>query len=103
MYSRIMYTVALCNEYIRATTGIEHASISTNHPEARVLRALAYHHALDLSGNPPFVTEADLAGSFFPQQISRSDLFAYVESELAEIEADLGAPRFEYGRADKAA
>src|SRR5690606_11227473 len=103
MYSRLMYTVAWCNEYSRATTGIEDGNIRTYHAEARFLRALAYYHALDLFGNPPFVTEADLAGSFFPQQISRSDLFAYVESELAEIEADLGAPRFEYGRADKAA
>lgn len=103
MYSRIMYTVALCNEYIRATAGNEDPDISTYHAEARFLRALAYYHALDLFGNPPFVTEADLAGSFFPQQIKRSDLFAYVESELADIEDDLGAPRFEYGRADKAA
>lgn len=103
VYSRIMYTVALCNEYIRATTDIEDANISTYHAEARFLRALAYYHALDLFGNPPFVTEADLAGSFFPQQINRGDLFAYVESELADIEDDLGAPRFEYGRADQAA
>ncbi|MFO7257831.1 MAG: RagB/SusD family nutrient uptake outer membrane protein [Bacteroidota bacterium] len=103
IYSRIMYTVALCNEYIRATAGNEDANIRTYHAEARFLRALAYYHALDLFGNPPFVTEADLAGSFFPKQIKRADLFDYVESELADIEDDLGAPRFEYGRADKAA
>jgi hypothetical protein len=51
----------------------------------------------------PFVTEADLPGAYFPPQKSRAELYAYVESELKAIKADLGAPRFEYGRADKAA
>jgi hypothetical protein len=102
VYSRIMYTVALCNEYIRATEGNASADIKTYHAEARFLRALAYYHALDLFGNPPFVTEADLPGSFFPKQTNRADLFNYIESELTAIEGDLGAPRFEYGRADQA-
>jgi hypothetical protein len=51
----------------------------------------------------PFVTEADLPGAFFPSQKSRAELFEYVESELLAIYDDLGAPKFEYGRADKAA
>lgn len=103
IYSRIMYTVALCNEYIRATSDQTDATIQTYHAEARFLRALAYYHAIDLFGNPPFVTEEDSPGTYFPEQISRADLFAYVESELLAIESALGAPRFEYGRADQAA
>ena len=103
IYSRIMYTVALSNEFIRATEGNSDPDISKFHAEARFLRALAYSHAIDMFGNPSFVTEADLPGAFFPEQISRADLFAYVESELIAIESDLGAPKFEYGRADKAA
>lgn len=103
IYSRILYTVALCNEYIRATSGNSNADIQTFHAEARFLRALAYYHALDLFGNPSFVTEADKPGSFFPRQIERADLFNYIEAELTAMEDDLGAPRFEYGRADKAA
>lgn len=103
IYSRIMYTVALCNEYIRATSGQTDATIKTYHAEARFLRALAYYHAIDLFGNPPFVTEEDSPGAYFPKQISREDLFAYVESELLAIESTLGAPKFEYGRADRAA
>jgi hypothetical protein len=55
-------------------------------------------------GNVPFVTEADLPGAFFPARITRQDLFAYIESELKAIDADLVAARQnEYGRADKAA
>jgi starch-binding outer membrane protein, SusD/RagB family len=103
IYSRIMYTVALCNEYIRVTEGNSDADIQKYHAEARFLRALAYYHALDLFGNPPFVTEEDLPGSFFPEQTNRADLFAYIEAELLDIENALGAPGFEYARADQAA
>jgi hypothetical protein len=35
-------------------------------------------------------------------QTTRADLFTYLETELQSLEADLGEPRFEYARADKA-
>jgi hypothetical protein len=55
-------------------------------------------------GSVPFVTEEDEVGAFFPEQISRADLFNYIESELLAIEPLLAAPRSnEYGRADQAA
>lgn len=103
IYSRIFFTVALSNELIRATAGKTEADMIRYNAEARFVRALAYYHALDLFGNPPFVTEADLPGAFFPQQTNPVDLFNYIESELLAIESSLGAPRFEYGRADQAA
>lgn len=103
MYSRIMYTIALSNEYIRATAGNSNADIKRYHAEARFIRALAYYHALDMFGNPPFVTEADKPGAYFPKQTTRAALFDYIEAELIAIENELGEPRFEYGRADKAA
>ena len=103
IYSRIMYTVALSNEYIRATAGNKDAEIVKYHAEARFIRALAYSHAIDMFGNPPFVTEADAPGAFFPKQTTRAELFTYLETELKAIENELGAPRFEYGRADQAA
>lgn len=102
IYSRIMYTVALSNEFIRATTGNTDADIVKYNAEARFIRALAYYHAIDLFGNPPFVTEADAPGAFFPKQTTRAALFTYIESELKAIENTLGAPRFEYARADQA-
>ena len=103
IYSRIMYTVALCNEYIRATAGKTDTDIVKFNAEARFIRALAYYHAIDLFGNPPFVTEADTPGAFFPKQTTRVALFTYIESELKAIETLLGAPKFEYARADQAA
>ena len=103
IYSRIMYTVALCNEYIRATAGKTDADIVKYNAEARFIRALAYYHAIDLFGNPPFVTEADAPGAYFPKQTTRAALFTYIETELKAIENQLGAPKFEYARADQAA
>lgn len=114
MYSRIMYQVALTNEFLRQTTDAKldergvndelYAEIQKYRAEARFLRALSYYHALDLFGNPPFVTEEDPIGAFLPEQINRPDLFAYIESELLEIEDDIiPANANEYGRADQAA
>lgn len=103
IYSRIMYTVAVCNEFIRATAGQTDPNIVKYNAEARFIRALAYYHAIDMFGNPPFVTEADSPGAFFPKQTTRAALFTYLETELKAIENQLGAPRFEYARADQGA
>lgn len=114
MYSRLMYQVALTNEYLRQTTdakldergvgGDLRADIQTYRAEARFLRALTYWHVMDLFANPPFITENDPIGAFLPPQIQRAELFNYVESELLAIEGEMKAPRAnEYGRADRGA
>ncbi|WP_425597744.1 RagB/SusD family nutrient uptake outer membrane protein [Winogradskyella flava] len=114
MYSRLMYQVALCNEFLRQTTGAKldsrgvssdlRAEIQTYRAETRFMRALTYWHAMDLYANPPFVTEEDPIGAFLPPQIQRADLFNYVESELLDILDEMVAPRGnEYGRADRGA
>ena len=104
LFARIMNVVALTNEYMRATAGkLLDPDIKVFHAEARFLRSLAYYYGLDLFGKMPFVTEADLPGAYFPPEISRTDLFDFIESELLEIKPEMGAPRFEYGRADKGA
>lgn len=121
MYSRIMYQIALTNEFLRQSTeaslnayGIAEAQreeIRNFRAEARFLRALSYYHALDLFGNPPFITEEDPIGAFLPEQIQRQELFNYIESELhalleTELETEseiVDARQNEYGRADKAA
>jgi hypothetical protein len=59
---------------------------------------------MDLFGSPAFATDSVAIGSELPKQISRANLFAYVEKELKEIEPLLAAPKTnEYGRADQAA
>jgi hypothetical protein len=114
LYYRVFYQVSLCNEFLRESTdtklderGIssdKKAEIQVYRTEARFLRALSYWHALDLFGSVPFVTENDKVGSFFPEQISKVDLFNYIESELLDIEdALVTARQNEYARADQGA
>ncbi|GAB4329382.1 MAG: RagB/SusD family nutrient uptake outer membrane protein [Flammeovirgaceae bacterium] len=106
MYSRIFYQIVLANELIGASNGNSDANIQKYNAEARFLRALSYWHALDLFGNVPFVTEADKVGSFFPKQATKAELFAYIESELKDIETKLNLPTLSanlYGRANQAA
>jgi hypothetical protein len=114
MYNRIYYQISLVNEFLRETTDEKlderdvdpglRTEIATFRAEARFLRALSYWHALDLFRNVPFVTEEDPIGSFFPEQTNANDLFAFIESELIDIESDLApATSNEYGRADQGA
>ncbi len=114
LYSRIFFQITLCNEFIRESdaaklssrgiSGADATEIGYMRAEARFLRALSYYHALDLYGNVPFVTEADNVGSFLPSQISRANLFNYIQTELQAVETLLKDARTnEYGRADKAA
>jgi hypothetical protein len=114
MYSRIMYQIAQSNEFLRQTEtsvvegrGVDaatQADIQVYRAEARFLRALSYWHALDLYGNPPFVTEQDPVGAFLPEQTNSAELFTYIENELLAIESELAAAGTnEYGRADQAA
>ncbi|MBC8083705.1 MAG: RagB/SusD family nutrient uptake outer membrane protein [Hymenobacter sp.] len=114
LYSRILFQVTSCNNFLaeatdakldsRGISGNDADLIRTYRAEVRFLRALAYYHALDLYGNVPFATEADEIGGITPpRQISRADLFVYIEEELKAIDADLVAPRQnEYARADQA-
>ncbi len=107
MYYRVFFQIGLCNEFIRRSMD---AKID-NYPnkdayiaEARALRILSYYHAIDMFGNVPFTTENDTVGSTNPKQISRTDLFAWIETEakaLLESNALAEPSKNEYGRCDK--
>lgn len=114
MYTRSLFQITVANEFIRESTdeklssrnisGKDADDIRHYRAEARFLRAFQYWVLIDLFANPPFVTDKDPIGKFIPTQISRKDLFAYVESELKAIETDLvPARQNEYTRADQGA
>lgn len=114
MYYRIMFQVTMVNEFLRESTeeklnsrGVDanlRQEIATYRAEARFMRALSYWHALDLFGVPPFVTDEDPVGSFFPEQVSQQALFEFIESELLETAPLMADPMAnDYGRADRAA
>lgn len=114
MYNRIYFQITVCNEFIRQTEddklddrGVDanlRSDIAFFRAEARFMRALSYWHALDMFRNPPFITEEDGIGAFFPKQTTPTELFSFLETELKELETLLPAPgQNEYGRADQAA
>ena len=114
MYARIYFQIPIANVFIqesnedkmseRSFSEESKAEIRIYRAEARFLRALSYYHAMDMFGNVPFVDENTVIGSSDVPQISRSDLFDWIESELLAIEDILLEPsQVPYGRASKAA
>ncbi|MGI4821286.1 MAG: RagB/SusD family nutrient uptake outer membrane protein [Janthinobacterium lividum] len=115
LYSRLLYEITICNSYLQESTdaklaergisGADASNVGAYRAEVRFLRALAYYHAMDLYGNPPFVDESTPIGSpSLPKQISRADLYKFIETELKAIDSSLKDARTnEYGRADKGA
>ena len=103
LYQRLGLSITYANDFIKLTNGSGDPDVARYNAEARYLRALAYFWYMDLYGNPPFTTDADGVGKFFPRQIERAELFKYVEKELLAIEPKLGDPGFSYPQADKGA
>ncbi|MFT4095147.1 MAG: RagB/SusD family nutrient uptake outer membrane protein [Niabella sp.] len=107
LYNRSIYQITVANSFLRETsssTAVAEDTLAVYRAEARFLRAYQYWVLLDLFGNPPFLDENSTIGKEAPKQISRADLFDYVESELLAIQDQLlDAQTNEYGRADKAA
>ena len=110
MYYRIFFQVIMANEFLRQTTDAKldargnvgpalRADIREYRAEARFLRALSYWHGVDLFGDIPLLTEADLVGSL-PQQSTRTAIYDFLVTELNAIKADLpAAGPANYGRA----
>ena len=104
-YSRIFMQVSAANEFIREAKASEVTFTNKEEyiAEARVLRAIAYFHAIDNFGNVPFADETSVVGAF-PDQISRADLFEWLKKELTELidnSALANARGNGYARADK--
>lgn len=113
-YQRGLFLITLCNDFIveseaelvasRGLTEADQKEVEIFKSEVRFIRAFAYWMMMDLFGNPTFATEETFQAGTIPKQIQSADLFAYIESELKEIEPILMDARSnEYGRADKAA
>ena len=113
MFSRGMFQVALCNEYLRQTTveklatrGVTDQALLTNigdyRNEVKALRSLAYYHLMDMFGKAAFNTE-DQAVAIAGEQYNRQQLFQYLETELTTLIPILKSPRSnEAGRLDQA-
>lgn len=113
-YYKCYYAITVANDFLsqsvdaklgdRGITGADASAIQGYRNEVRFLRAFNYWVLLDMFGNVPFVDENSQIGGPPASQITRANLFAFIEDELKEIESNLPAPRSnDYGRADKAA
>lgn len=114
MYARCIYNVTLINEYLRESTdaklaernitGTDAVDIKKSRAEGRFLRAFNYWVMMDLFGKSTFITETDGIGTFLPKEKSRSEIFAFIETELKAIETELATVKtIEYGRVDQGA
>ncbi len=101
MYSRLAQEVSFCNSFISNASALTDADVQTYIAEARFIRAYAYYNLIDLYANVPLVTEVS---TDLPQQSNRTEIFAFIESELLDIEDKLAASGSnEYGRVDQVA
>jgi starch-binding outer membrane protein, SusD/RagB family len=101
MYTRLAQEVSFANSFIQNAGALTDVEVQTFIAEARFLRAYAYYNLIDLYANVPLTTEISTE---LPQQNNRADIFAFIESELLEIQDQLlpsGAN--EYGRVDQVA
>ncbi len=108
-YYRLMYNIALINEFLRycgdgAIGGFsdsEQTEIRHYAAEARFMRALDYYYMLDLFRKAPKVDENTPTAGVVPEAFDGPALYDYIASELAEIEPLLPETN-SYGRANRA-
>lgn len=101
-YYRLTTDITFCNQYLEQF-GSYNAAMTA---EIRFLRALHYFYLMDGWGNVPFTTAVS---SEKPRQAQRAEVYAFIESELLDLEKDLLDAKAKtssdanYGRVDKAA
>lgn len=83
-YYRLLSHISICNQYLANTAGAADADAIEKRAQARVLRAYSYYNMLDLFGQSSFITEEAATGEK-PVQISRAELFNWVENELKDV------------------
>jgi hypothetical protein len=113
VYARTIQGITFVNEFLKQTTdsklegrGCDATVVSQVHSmrnEARFCRAYFYWMAMDIFGDVPFITEDSPFGTENPKQAKRTDICAYVISELKELASspDTPAAKSNYPRADK--
>ncbi len=100
VYYRLMFDITLCNHFLDNTTEGTDDKTDLQRAEVRMVRAINYYYLLDMFGNVPFAETVSLEN---PKQIKRADLYAWLESELSDLEILLPATKVSYYRLDKVA
>ncbi len=103
-YSRLFAHIALCNQFLAESVDNENAEIKALRGEVRTLRAMSYYWMLDIFGKSSFTLDKP-DGQTTPKQISRAELYEWLEGELVDLvdNSDLKTTLTanEYGRVGK--
>ena len=103
MYYRLAQNISYANSFIENAAELAASSTEVQDyiNEARFIRAYCYSQLMDMFGSVPLVTQVT---AVLPEQASRSDLFAFVETELLDLAQVLPASKAsEYGHVDRVA
>lgn len=101
VYVRLGYNITQYNFFLDQTEGKTDEETLRQRAEIRFLRALHYWYFLDLFGKAPFKEHFN---NELPVEKKGTELYAYIQNELNEIESNMYDPRqAPFGRADKAA
>lgn len=103
MYYRLAQNISYANSFIENAAELAASSTEVQDyiNEARFIRAYCYSQLMDMFGSVPLVIQVS---AVLPEQASRSDLFAFVETELLDLAQVLPASRAsEYGHVDRVA
>lgn len=100
-YVRLGYDITQYNFFLDQTEGKTDTESLHQRAEIRFLRAMHYWYFLDLFGKAPF---KEHFSNELPVEKKGTELYAYIQKELGDIENDMYEPRkAPFGRADKAA
>lgn len=102
LFNRIYFTIPQCNNLLTVLQNVNVDNQEGIISEVRFLRALAYYYLIDVFGKGVLSTEENFGGTELLPEVTRAELFAYVEKELLEIESTL-PPTNDYGRATNSA
>lgn len=102
LYNRIFFTIPQCNNLLSILPNVDVENKESIISEVRFIRALANYYLIDVFGKGVKATEENYGQTESLPEVSRQELFDYVESELLAIEPSLPSTNT-YGRATKGA
>jgi len=98
LYYRFYFNITLCNHFLENAKSDYSADAPNQIAEVRFLRALNYYYLLDMFGSVPF---ADKVNADKKKQLTRAELYAWLENELLQVEGLLPETRSNDFRVDK--
>lgn len=99
LYDRAYYTIPQSTNVIIALQNSNVPNKESYIGEMRFLRALAYYYLIDCFGKGVIINEQNFNTAAPLPEASRAELFAYVESELKDVEQTITSEK-RYGRAN---